>query len=101
MYHLFNIIFDDNTKKENLSFYKLEKNNNTNEYESVLFTNYGFKPIGSFLFNFINSDFKSKEAFYKFVITYWFEALYFVYYPYKLFFPCIKYCIIEKSYEDK
>lgn len=100
MYHLFNIIFDDNTKEENLSFYKLEKNNNTNEYESVLFTNYGFKPIGSFLFNFINSDFKSKEAFYKFVNTYCFEALYFDYYPYQLCFPGIKYSITEKNYED-
>lgn len=100
MYHLFNILFDDNTKEENLLFYKLEKNNNTNEYESVLFTNYGFKPIGSFLFDFINSDFKSKEVFYKFVTTYCFEALYFEYYPYQLCFPGMKYSITEKTYVE-
>ena len=98
MYHLFNILFDDKTNEENLSFYRLEKNEKTQEYESILFTNYGPKPLGSFLFNFINYKFDCKKSFCDFVSNYCFEALYFYYFPYQIRDPRAKFSVTEEEY---
>lgn len=98
MYHLFNILFDDKTNEENLSFHRLEKNEKTQEYESILFTNYGLKPMGSFPFNFINYKFDCKKSFCDFVSNYCFEALYFNYFPYQIRDSRARFSITEEEY---
>ncbi len=101
MYHLFNVLFDDSTKKEEkIFFYKLIKDQNTKEYTSILITDYATKTIGSFLFDFINQNFSCKETFCKFVSNYCFEALYYIYFPYRIRNPYYPFIIGEEDYND-
>lgn len=76
MNHLFNVLFNDNTKGEKIFFCKMIKDQNTKDYTSVLITNYAPKTIGSFLFDFVNHNFSRKKTFCEFISNYCSEALY-------------------------
>ena len=52
MYPFFSIVFNHETKKECIAFYKLEKNNKTKEYQSVL-ANSIINPLTNLLVNIV------------------------------------------------
>lgn len=79
MHQFFSIIFDDKTKEQIISYYKLEENNNS--YISTLLESPQIEYLGNFLFNFIEINFENKLEFNKFVSTYCFESLYYMTYP--------------------
>ena len=97
MYPFFSIVFNHETKEECITFYKLEKNNKTKEYQSVL-ANSIINPLGTFLFDFVNCDFSCQETFNKFISKYCFESLYFYTYAYQLINQNNTFCLTENEY---
>lgn len=87
-------------QKKKKFFYKLIQDQNTEEYASVLVTDYPPKAIGNFLFNFVTQDFLCKKTFCEFVSNYCFKALLYAYYPYRLRNPDYSFVINEEDYND-
>ena len=67
MFSFFTIAFNDDTKEEKIAFYTLEKNKNYAYISKPSFTK--AQPLGTFLFEFINCDFKTND-FYNFIVKY-------------------------------